>query len=163
MKKAILYSIFLLGFLILSILPSIGQITSSEEISSTNFSLNREISLVNASEIIEVKVKCKQNQKRFNIDILTTVYRNNLKIEIFNPLKKKIDSFDVEGIQVNDENIQGFQIKDGKPTGINGYTVTGEIHKIFENPIQGDWIVKIIPEEVNGKIIIKSSNNYETK
>lgn len=156
MKKIVLFSIIAFGFLTLNVLPSAGQISSSDGLSRTNFTLNRKVALMQESETKEIKVNCKENLNVFDMVIEASIYKGNLKIEIFNPKGKKIDSFDIESSILKDTKSQTL-------TEWESNMVTGQIHKSFENPLPGNWIVKIIPDEVFGDVNISSSSNYITQ
>ncbi len=155
MKKAIIYSVFVLGFLTFTVLPSTGQITSAEEKSNTNFKLTRKVALTQDSEITEIKINCKENMDHFSISIAGIVYKGNLKIEILNPKGRKIDSFDIESHLSKD-------IKSQSVTEWEKNKVFGEIRKSFDNPLPGKWIVKIIPDSVFGDVNILSTSDYHT-
>lgn len=141
MKKSI-KSIF--GILISILLFT--SFTFSQE--QTMFNIQRTIELKHESQIKEVKFEMNEKDCRFDLRISSVVQKGEVTVEIYDPNGKKQGNFSV-GCQVGSED--SLEI------------VNGMITKRIDNPILGDWKVKISPNNANGKVTILFEQNIIIK
>lgn len=139
----------LLSISILLIAMFTNQSIISQNESST-FELKRSIKLTEEdTDIQNITLNITEKTVYVGLGISCKVFLGNLKIELYDPNGKKHDEFSVES-QIKDKS-------DGKTD--NFYekeTVEGQIEKILNNPIKGNWIVKIIPQGALASIEIGS-------
>ncbi len=108
--------------------------------SESAFELRRTILLEQDSNPEEVILTMPENTKRFRLQIGSTISDGELTIEFYDPNGKKQGNFTV-----------GTQMKSEKRE-----IVKGNIHKSWQEPLSGDWRVRIIPFETTGEINIES-------
>jgi hypothetical protein len=110
--------------------------------------LNKEIELTDFdSEKREIKINVAKNTSRVSLNINCQIEVGNLTIEVYNSKGKKQSNFSVEGSSKS-------KYKKGK-----GESAHGQINLNTSSPIEGDWVIKVIPKQAIGKILI-CSNQY---
>jgi hypothetical protein len=83
--------------------------------------------------------------------IRSTIFEGELTIELYDAKGEKQGNFFIAN-----------QAQLAKPDTIKrpiSETVRGEISKKFENPVKGEWMVKIIPKNASGFLEINSAQN----
>ncbi|MDC8003602.1 hypothetical protein POV27_06035 [Aureisphaera galaxeae] len=110
--------------------------------SSTTKSISLEDSSKNESVTISVtdEVKC------LNIGVSSNISSGALTMEIYNPEGDKQGNFSVES-ELNSSSSN---------TGKSSETVCGQLNKTFKEPMKGDWVIKLKPKKVTGKVQIHS-------
>ena len=105
--------------------------------SLVNFSINSKISIQDIVEIVEsLNYQKKSNVEKINqysirggiIDIFTPIYKNPLRIEIFDDLIESIRLFDVES-QLSITNIPSFSISNGNVVSMDDKTINLFVNK----------------------------------
>ncbi len=107
-------------------------------------SLSRSIKLDKSSKKEEIKIEVADNVKSLNIGLNSTISEGSLTVEIFDPKGDKQGNFSVES------QLSSSSSNSGK----NSEMVCGQLNKTISDPIQGDWVVKLKPKKVTGKVQI---------
>lgn len=148
MKKFI--GLFSTTFLLLIIFPCL---TFSQD---TEQGLNRSIVLSGDSKTEEIIIKVDEQTLELSLSVKSSVSKGKLSIEIYDPKGEAQGNFSV-GTQLNSN-------KGGdKETGKKEEVVSGRINKLLNDPIRGNWIIKIIPDQAMGKIDITSIHHFKSK
>lgn len=114
--------------------------TSSKN-SNTAIDLQRTIRLEKDSKEEDVIITINQKAKRFELMISSSITLGKLTIELYDPNNIKQGNFTV-GTQLDSEK------KD---------TVNGNIRKSLNEPLPGNWKIKIIPTNASGNIKIQTA------
>lgn len=138
MKKKTILLVF--SFLFSIITFAQNDISKTEENyinQETQFKLQRDIRIKQDSKEETVIIKIKEQTKKLDLTINSSITTGKLTIEIYNSNGKKQGTFSV-GNQLNIDNSEQAQ---------------GNITKSLTEPQAGNWKVKIIP--VNAKGIVQ--------
>jgi hypothetical protein len=114
------------------------------------FDISTRIQFQVQTENSEIKLPVFQ-QGSLTLMIRATIFEGELTIELYDAKGEKQGNFFIAN-----------QVQLAKPDTIKrpiSETVKGEISKKFENPIKGEWIVRIIPKNAGGFLEINSSQN----
>jgi hypothetical protein len=114
------------------------------------FDISTRIQFQVQTENSEIKLPVFQ-QGSLTLMIRATIFEGELTIELYDAKGEKQGNFFIAN-----------QAQLAKPDTIKrpiSETVKGEISKKFENPIKGEWIVRIIPKNAGGFLEINSSQN----
>jgi len=129
--------------LILFMVPiAIGQ--HKENCSNTNTTRNIQLDDSSSNEVVKVEVK--ENAKHLMIGVNSTISSGSLTMEIYDPKGNKQGNFSVESMMSSSSSSKGK----------NKETVCGQLNKSFQDPMKGDWTIKLKPKKVSGKIQINS-------
>jgi hypothetical protein len=112
----------------------------------SNYNTTRNIELDDSSSNEVVKVEVKDNAKHLMIGVNSTISSGSLTMEIFDPKGNKQGNFSVESMMSSNSNSKGK----------NKETVCGQLNKSFQDPMKGEWTIKLKPKKVSGKININS-------
>ena len=133
-------------FFILTLLPffTCGQNTAMD--------VSRSIMLSGDSETEEIIILVDQETILLKLNIQSAINKGKLSIEIVDPTGEKQGKFSI-----------GSQIKTTKNNKENQKEehVKGNINKIINEPIQGKWIIKLIPDKAEGAVNIQSTQSYK--
>jgi len=147
-----------LGVLLFSIFV-VSSIYGQER---TNFSVHRNLKFYRDSEVKGVKFEVNEKNCRFNLSINSSVKGGNIKIEIIDPNNKKRGDFSVgclatlkaEEIKVDLDKKKSKSKVTCKEKKKYYETVTGSINKSIENPTNGVWTIRVIPQNAVGNVTI---------
>ncbi|GAB5399849.1 MAG: hypothetical protein Aureis2KO_14340 [Aureisphaera sp.] len=120
--------------------------------SCSSYQTSKSIDLEDSSKNESVKISVSEDLMCLNIGVSSNISSGTLTMEIYNPNGDKQGNYTVAS-EFNSSSSNG-----GKST----ETVCGQINKTFKEPMKGDWVVKLKPKKVTGKIQIHShqaSNN----
>ena len=149
MKKIL--NVFVCVFLFSSFLASIASAQTISNNERTSYNLHRKISLQNCSEVKEIKIEVNEKGCRFNLRVRSAITAGKVKLEIFDPIGKKQSNFSI-GCQTDPE----LTLNSLSP---DKHVITEEVigltAKLIENPMLGDWLVKITPEKAVGNVTIE--------
>lgn len=112
----------------------------------SNSNTTRSIELDDSSSNEVVKVEVKDNAKHLMIGVSSTISSGSLTMEIFDPKGNKQGNFSVESMMSSSSSSKGK----------NKESVCGQLNKSFQDPMKGDWTIKLKPKKVSGKIQINS-------
>ena len=184
MKKSIksILGIFVVSFLLLSVAKAqVGPDGTFKD--ETKSVMQRTLEFTNATNTEEIKIEVELVDCFFQLEVKSSIMNGELKIEIYDPTGKKQGSFSV-GCQINTKsktikktNINDFiygktkAVETGKGKKINSSNKTSELNefvsgstsKSIHNPMLGDWIVKFIPSNADGYVIIASRQTKTVK
>jgi len=121
---------------------AIGQ--HKENCSNTNTTRNIQLDDSSSNEVVKVEVK--ENAKHLMIGVNSTISSGSLTMEIYDPKGNKQGNFSVESMMSSSSSSKGK----------NKETVCGQLNKSFQDPMKGDWTIKLKPKKVSGKIQINS-------
>lgn len=145
------------SILILVIALFASQLLSSQ---NTRFDLNRTIILGNSekfesnSEIRNVILKVDKKTAAFSLNIACKVQLGILTVEIYDPNGEKQGEFSIESHRKSKMSINGSKVSIFRnPKSEN---VEGNISKQINEPVKGNWIVKLIPKGAIADINIQS-------
>jgi len=146
--KKITTPLFSLLLITLFCFPSHAQINSFKE--KTSYNLHRSIEMQDDSDVKEIKIEVNEEDCMFNLRVKSSINAGSLKLEIFDPAGKKQGNFSI-GCQIDsDKSLQDSSRRNGKISeSVNGLT-----SKLIDNPMLGNWVVKISPEKTSGNITI---------
>ena len=139
MKTSIKLIITLVTFLSASHAIDAQQISMENCSSSTT---NRTIKLENSSENEDITIAIPKDLGCMHIAISSTINSGYLTVEIYDPKGNKKGNFSIES-QV-------------KSSASKSEMVCGQLQKQINDPIAGDWVVKLIPNNVSGDISINT-------
>lgn len=126
-------------------LSTMGQNQKTDDTSvkksETKVDLQRTIRLEKNSKSEEIIIEIKQETKRFELFIQSTVNNGKLTIEVYDPNDTRQGNFTV-GTQLNSEKKE---------------VANGNIRKSLVEPQAGKWKVKIFPVEASGNINIRTA------
>ncbi|WP_298758554.1 hypothetical protein [uncultured Psychroserpens sp.] len=105
--------------------------------------LNRNIQLDGSSDTEEIKIEVASNAKKLHIGINSTIKSGYLTVEVYDPKGNKKGNFSIES-----------QVKSSSK---KKELVCGQMQKHIDEPIKGDWVIKLIPNNVAGDISICTS------
>jgi hypothetical protein len=151
-------------FLCLFVMTSF--ISGQEE--ATTFNLERQIILNGESENLEVILSVSEQDNGLILKIKSNIQEGDLTIEIYNPKNEKQGNYSI-GSQLKSTKSSSNKNqteKELEALGINKEKVQGTITRSIENPLKGNWVVKIIPKNAKGMVTIVSdqlSNNRSKK
>ncbi|MEM7186862.1 MAG: hypothetical protein AAF466_09400 [Bacteroidota bacterium] len=114
--------------------------------SSCHSTLTRSIKLDNSSKKEEIKIEVADDVKCLGIGLNSTISEGSLTVEIFDPNGDKQGNFSVESQMSSSSSSEGK----------NSEMVCGQLNKTIKEPMKGDWVVKLKPKKVTGKIQINS-------
>jgi len=112
--------------------------------SNCSSSLSRSIKLDKSSKKEEIKIEVADNVKCLNIGLNSTISEGSLTAEIYDP------NGDKQGYFVVESQLSSSSSSSGK----NSEMVCGQLNKTINDPMKGDWVVKLKPKKVTGKIQI---------
>lgn len=137
-----LFKVFISAILFLSFSTiSFGQ--------ETAMNLSRSILLKGDSMEEEIKIKIDQPVNYLYLKIDCRVTSGKVKLELYAPNGEKKGNFTIEEqLNTSEENTKEESVQ-------------GKITKEIKNPMQGDWIVKIVPIKTKGKVSIQSDILYK--
>lgn len=139
MKKSIQLLVFICAIVLY------GQQSFAQDCTSVNTSRN--IELDGSSEREEIKLNVAEDVKHLHLFINSTISTGFLTVEIYDPKGKKRGYYTVES-QMN----SNAKKKE---------TVCGQMQKQISDPIKGDWVVRLIPKNVKGKVSVHSGQTQE--
>ena len=102
----------------------------------------RNITLDGSSDTENIKLEVADNVKDLHLGINSTISSGYLTVEIYDPKGGKQGYFSVES-----QMSSGAKKKE---------EVCGQMNKQINEPMKGEWTVKLIPKNVKGKISIMS-------
>ncbi len=112
----------------------------------SSYQTSKSINLDNSSKNESVIIAVTEEVMCLNIGISSNISSGALTMEIYNPNGDKQGNFSVES-ELNSSSSNG---------GKSSETVCGQLNKTFKEPMKGDWVVKLKPKKVTGKIQIHS-------
>ncbi|KAA3618362.1 MAG: hypothetical protein DWP94_14580 [Flavobacterium sp.] len=139
MKKSIQLLVFIFAIVMCT------QATFAQDCTSVNTS--RDIELDGSSEREEIKLNVDADVKQLHLFINSTISTGFLTVEIYDPKGKKRGYYTVES--------------QTKSNAKKKETVCGQLQKQISDPMKGDWVVRLIPKNVKGKISIHSGQVQE--
>jgi hypothetical protein len=147
MKKVILYLLLATGLIIVNTGTVSGQ-------DVTVFRTESRITFDSESEEREVSVGVSDINTIMTLNIESFISSGHLTIEIYDPTGVKESNFNL-GYSVKSKN-EEIKVKkaDNKTMASEESPVRGNINKSIKNPIQGDWIIKMIAKNATGIIRI---------
>lgn len=117
-----------------------NQTIKTEKKQSTEFKFLRSIQLEDCKKNEKIIITIAEHTKEFELMIETSVSSGKLRVEIYDTNDKIQGNFSV-GNQLGFENAEHAQ---------------GWINKSLIEPEAGDWIVKIIPINAKGMVLINT-------
>ncbi|WP_298903327.1 hypothetical protein [uncultured Psychroserpens sp.] len=105
--------------------------------------LNRSIQFDGSSDTEEIKVEVADSAKKLYVSINSTIKSGYLTVEVYDPKGNKKGNFSIES-QVKSSNKKKE-------------LVCGQMQKHIDDPIQGNWVIKLIPNNVAGDVSICTS------
>jgi len=111
---------------------------------NTGYQVSRTIELEDSSDTEEIKLEVSENMKALSIGINSTIDAGSLTMEIYDPKGNKQGNFSVESSTSSSSKGKRKEL------------VCGQLNKAIENPMKGDWTIKLKPKNVTGKINIHS-------
>lgn len=129
--------------LILALLISLTSLAQS-----TQFKMDRNLGFKETSKEQTVKVKISEKTSTLTLEILCSVKKGAVTVEIFNPAGTKQGEFSVEGVESEKDSSLFSILNDG---------VSGQIKKIINDPELGDWKIKFIPKNATGRVQFHSN------
>ncbi|WP_353779456.1 hypothetical protein [Winogradskyella sp. 3972H.M.0a.05] len=105
----------------------------------------RNIEFNGSSDVEEIKVEVSDDTENMSLNVNGTIKSGYLTVEIYDPKGKKHGNFSIES-----------QLKSSSK---KKELVCGQMQKIIEDPMKGDWVVKLIPKDVSGEISICAMQN----
>jgi len=120
----------------------------------TDFNVKRQIELNGEKDIQEIFLPVSENNSLLSLKITSVIHEGDLTIEVYDPEGERQGNFSI-GCQYNSKTSRGAGGSKSSPE-----TVNGQILRTFNNPISGDWIVRIIPNNPVGSLQIESSQKY---
>ncbi|WP_299114507.1 hypothetical protein [uncultured Winogradskyella sp.] len=130
-----------LSFFLLFTLGVFAQSQSTHQCNSTTS--NRNIELEGSSDTENIKIEVDKDVNKIHIGVSSTIKSGYLTVEVYDPKGNKKGNFSVES-----------QIKPGDK---KKELVCGQMQKQIDEPIEGTWIVKLIPRDAVGTISIHTS------
>ena len=114
------------------------------------FDISTRIQFQAQTENSEIKLPVFQ-QGVLTLMIRSTIFEGELTIELYDAKGEKQANFFIanQSLLAKPDTIK-------KPI---SETVKGEISKKFDNPVKGEWVVRIIPKNAGGFLEINSSQN----
>lgn len=127
----------------------ISQLTFSQ---NTRFEINRSINFHPKKDIepTNIIIKVDKQTVNFFLDISCKVRLGGLTVEIYDPKGEKQGEFSIESQMDKKLPLTGSDENERE-------IVNGNISKQINEPIKGDWFVKLIPNNTFANILIKSS------
>jgi len=119
----------------------------SGQIDRTEFSLHKMINFNGENEKIEISLQVSESNNVLKLKISSIVVTGELTIEVFDPTGEEQGKY-----SVGSQNSIKTTGKTFNPT--QDETVTGQISKLVESPIIGDWKIIVIPKNVKGTLNI---------
>jgi len=113
----------------------------------SSFNSSRSITLDVSSKSESIKMQVDKDTKNLLISVNSTISSGELTMEILDPKGNEHGSFSVESQMTSNSASQG-KSKD---------EVCGQLNKSFSKPMAGQWIVKLKPKNVTGKIQVNSN------
>ncbi len=121
---------------------------SSHSNHCSTVSLKKQIKLTDFdSEKRDIKLSIAKNTSRVSLNVNCLIEVGELTVEVYNSKGKKQGDFSVEGASK-------AKYKKG-----NTEPVEGQINFDTSSPVEGDWVIKIIPKQAIGKIMVRSIQN----
>jgi hypothetical protein len=114
----------------------------------------KSISFDNESESTKVEIGVEEKYSYLQFQIHCRLQAGAVKILLLNP--KGVEKGEIAVKAENDN------ISKGKNTTVLE-VVSGEMEKVFRDPLAGDWIVKVMPANAVGEIRIQSVRIYNPK
>lgn len=114
---------------------------------STEFKTTRNLGFKESSKVQTVEIKISEKTSTLSIEILCTVKKGIVTIEIYNPSGEKQGEFSVESMESED---------DGSLFSILAEGVSGQINKIINDPELGKWTIKFTPKQASGRVQTQS-------
>jgi hypothetical protein len=150
-----LSSTFLILFL--SVNSINGQTKNvSGQIDRTEFSLHKIINFNGENEKIEISVQVSELNNVLKLKISSLVKTGELTIEVYDPTGEEQGKYSVGS--------QNSLKTTGKTyNSTQNETVTGQISKLVESPIIGEWKIIVIPKNVKGSLMIDSDQSSVKK
>ncbi len=112
----------------------------------SSYQTSKSINLESSSKNESVKISVQEDVEHLNIGVSSSISSGALTMEIYNPKGDKQGNFSVES-ELNSSSSDG---------GKSSESVCGQLNKSFKDPMKGDWVVKLKPKKVTGKIQIHS-------
>lgn len=139
---------------------------------ATTFNLERQIILNGESENIEILLSVSGQDNALNLKIQSKIQEGELTIEIYDPKNEKKGNYSIGSqVKTTQSNIKKNDMDNeferelellGTIMGVRKESVQGTITRTIKDPLKGNWVVKIIPKNVKGRVTIVSdqlSNN----
>lgn len=120
----------------------------------SRLSSEKSISFDNESESTKVEVGVEEKYNFLQFQIHCRLQAGSVKILLLNP--KGVEKGEIVVKAENDN------ISKGKKTTVRE-EVSGEMDKVFRDPVAGNWIVKVMPTNAVGEIRIRSERIYKPK
>lgn len=102
-----------------------------------------------------VKVEVVGEVENLKIEILCSLEKGEVIIELFDPEGKRQGKFTLG----SKTNVGESQQTDGKSDSKN--MEDGKLEKLVANPVNGDWLIKITPTKTKARLSIRSSQVYK--
>jgi hypothetical protein len=139
-NQTILFTITLLLSFTTFVQAQNNQTIKTEKKQATEFKFLRSIQLEDCKKNEKIIITIAEHTKEFKLIIETSVSSGKLTVEIYDSNDKRQGNFSV-GNQLGFENSEHAQ---------------GWINKSLTAPEAGDWIIKIIPTNAKGIILINT-------
>jgi hypothetical protein len=139
-NRTILFTITLLLSFTTFVQAQNNQTIKTEKKQATEFKFLRSIQLEDCKKNEKIIITIAEHTKEFKLIIETSVSSGKLTVEIYDSNDKRQGNFSV-GNQLGFENSEHAQ---------------GWINKSLTAPEAGDWIIKIIPTNAKGIILINT-------
>ena len=159
MKKSIKKTVTLIILLMTVSLFSFGQKDARYEYRERSkqehakMERTRNLQFKNESEKAEVKVKVSDEFNFLKINVGCHLKQGDVRVEIFDPSGE---------LKANLKILSESNLTKGKNTTIKE-SVNGEIEKAYRNPMKGDWIVRVTPENATGNVRINNILIYNPR
>ena len=105
--------------------------------------LNRSIQFDGSSDTEDIKIEVADATKKLYVSINSTIKSGHLTVEVYDPKGNKKGNFSIES-QVKSSNKKKE-------------LVCGQMQKQIDDPIKGNWVIKLIPNNVAGDVSICTS------
>lgn len=140
---------FILGLVLVLFVTQTAFSQSKDTKACTSVNLSRNIEFDGTSEKQEVNIAVSEGNDKLCFGISSTLQSGDLTVEIYDPNGKDYGNFSIEG-----QSSSSAKNKD---------MVCGQMNKEIKDPIQGNWLVKLIPSKAKGQIAINTMQMQENK
>lgn len=121
----------------------------------TQFNIYRKIELKEDSNPKQIGIEVNTKECRFNLRIRSSIRAGAVTLEIYDPKGKKHGNFAI-GCQTDPD----YTLNQQAPGESNSTEhVNGMTSKLIENPLIGEWQIKILPQKAVGEVKIEFSQD----
>ncbi len=110
---------------------------------------SKSITLESSSKNEAITIPVDNETGCLSIGVSSSISSGSLTLEIYNPDGDKEGNFSVSGDDNSSSSNEASMTT----------SVCGQLNKTFKEPMKGDWVVKLKPKKVTGKIQIHSNQS----